>query len=313
MQTTAQVFNPLRVVIPAYNAERVVESTLHDVFAWLHDAGYRVGNEPPAQHSPRSHSTSPSLEQPRASVIVIDDGSRDATAAAVRRSPHPVALLRNEPNRGKGYSVRRGVLAELGLTELKSTATAASPPGVRGGRGTGDGRTDTPPPGWVLFMDVDNSTPIRHLDRFAPFAADAQVLIASRRTQGAKIVTRQFRIRQILGKTFPYVVRTIALPDLTDTQCGFKVFRADVAARVFPLQRIERFAFDVEVLMLAKRLGCRIEEIPADWENPPESTLRVARDAPVMLLDVLKASWRLRRSGRVVKALREGWTEPTPK
>lgn len=301
MQTTAQVFNPLRVVIPAYNAERVVESTLSDVFSWLQTAGYEVGAATSSPGGP---------QHPHARVIVVDDGSRDATGAAVRRSLHPVALLRNEPNRGKGYSVRRGVLAELGLSESEGPHATASKPSGSTSSAAPSSPTAPTHPGWVLFMDVDNSTPIRHLDRFAPFAADAQVLIASRRTHGAKIVTRQFRIRQVLGKTFPYVVRTIALPDLTDTQCGFKVFRADVAARVFPLQRIERFAFDVEVLMLARRLGCRIEEIPADWENPPESTLRVARDAPVMLLDVLKASWRLRQSGRVVKALRDGWVEP---
>ncbi len=103
------------------------------------------------------------------------------------------------------------------------------------------------------------------------------------------------------------MVRTVALPELNDTQCGFKIFRADLAARVFPLQQIERFAFDVELLMLVRRLGCRIEEIPVDWENPPESTLRVARDAPVMLLDVLKAVWRLRAGGSTVRTLRAGW------
>ena len=285
MQATATIFSPLAVVIPAYNAERVVAQTLNDVFSWLDAAGYSV------RHSGEGD------QLPRARVLVVDDGSTDRTGEIVRSAGHPVRLLRNEPNRGKGFSVRRGVLAAIGLAEPEPAPADPTTPATEG---------------WVLFMDVDNSTPIRHLDRFAAFAAESSgpvarhqrpVLIASRRTDGARIVKRQYRLRQILGKTFPYVVRTIALPDLSDTQCGFKVFPAEVAARIFPEQRVERFAFDVEVLMLARRLGAPIIEIPADWENPPDSTLRVARDAPKMLLDVFRTVWRLRRRGAISRRL----------
>lgn len=271
MSHTRDCFQPLRIVIPAYNAERTVARTLDDVFGWLDEAGFTAET---------------------ASVIVVDDGSSDATSGAARNYGRGVAVLRNEPNRGKGWSVRRGVLAVLGLTGEEHGASESA------------GEASESRGGWVLFMDVDNSTPIRHLDRFAAFADRGEVLIASRRSEGSRIVKRQHRIRQVLGRTFPRVVRLIALPSLTDTQCGFKVFTAAAARRIFPAQRIERFAFDVELLMLAERLGYRIVEIPADWENPPESTLKVARDAPKMLFDVVLAVWRLRSWGSVMRRLR---------
>lgn len=222
-----------------------------------------------------------------AHVVVVDDGSSDRTGEAVWRYPRPVALLAGEANAGKGAAVRRGVLSVLEADKPAS-----------------DQRECTNRHGWVLFMDVDNSTPIRHLDRFAPYIERADVLIGSRRTGGSRIVKRQHPIRQMLGKTFPYVVRAVALPQYSDTQCGFKLFRASAAQHIFPAQRIRRFAFDVELLMLAERLGLRVIEVPVDWENPTASTLRVARDAPKMLLDVLATVWRLRRRGRTVRSLR---------
>lgn len=230
------------VIIPACNAERCVADTLDAVQSWL--AARDLVHE----------------------IIVVDDGSADRTAEIVERRGRGVRLLRNGVNRGKGYSVRVGMLASSHA--------------------------------WAMFLDVDHSTHIRHLERFAERAVDADVLIGSRRVVGARIVRRQHRLRQFLGRSFPYLVRALALRDIQDTQCGFKLFRRAAVDAIFPRQRVERFAFDVEVLLLARRMGFRIVEIPVDWDNPTDSTLRISRDTFVMFADVLRTVWRV-RGGRI--------------
>lgn len=235
-------FESLSIVIPAYNAQRHLNATLDDVQQWL--AANHIEHE----------------------IIVVDDGSRDDTARLAECRAPQVRLLRNQANRGKGYSVRRGML---------ETRHA-----------------------WALFMDVDNSTRIHHLERFAPLAATSDVIIASRRLTHSQIVRRQHRVRQLMGRTFPMVVRALVLPEISDTQCGFKAFRREAVQQIFARQRIERFAFDVELLVLAKRLGLRTREVPVDWDNPTDSTVRMGRDSANMLLNVLALAWRC-RFGRV--------------
>lgn len=242
MDQVRDVFDSLSVVIPAYNAAGHVRETLADVRQWL--ARFDLPHE----------------------IIVIDDGSIDNTRDLLRGEPG-IQLFENGINRGKGFSVRRGMLA---------TRCA-----------------------WALFMDVDNSTSLGHLERFAPAAAAADVLIASRRLSESRIVRRQHPIRQFLGRSFPYLVRALAIPDLADTQCGFKLFRREAVRQIFPKQRIERFAFDVEVLMLARRLGLRIVEVPVNWDNPTSSTLRVRIDTLQMMWDLLRTTWRIRIRGQL--------------
>lgn len=242
MTQVRDAFESLSVVIPAYNAAGHVRETLADVRQWL--ARFGVPHE----------------------IIVVDDGSTDNTCALLRAEPG-LHVLENGANRGKGYSVRRGMQASRF--------------------------------GWALFMDVDNSTSIRHLERFAAVADGADVIIASRRLRASRIVRRQHPIRQLLGRSFPYLVRAIAIPDLADTQCGFKLFRRSAVEAIFPRQRVERFAFDVEVLMLARRLGLRIAEVPVDWDNPTASTLRVRIDTIQMMWDLLKTTWRIRVCRRI--------------
>ncbi|MGE3182845.1 MAG: dolichyl-phosphate beta-glucosyltransferase [Phycisphaerae bacterium] len=234
----------LSVIVPAYNASATIVATLEDVIDWLQSR--RIDFE----------------------VVVVDDGSTDDTVARIQRSFPEVRLLVNERNRGKGYSVRRGMLA----------AQKA----------------------WTLFMDADNSTRIHELEKFAAFAREgAAVIIASRRLPASRIVRQQHRFRQALGRTFPIFARLLALPDIHDTQCGFKLFRRDAAQAIFSRQRVDRFAFDVEVLLLAKRLGYTIQEVPISWDNPTTSTLRISRDAPRMLWDLLCSTVRLRFRSRL--------------
>lgn len=236
-----KAFGSVSVVIPAYRAEDCVAATLDAVQDWLESRA--VPHE----------------------IIVVADGSPDSTVDRVRQRSRGVQLLQNEINRGKGHSVRRGMLASKMA--------------------------------WGLFMDADHSSRIENLDRFAEYASSSDVIIASRRIPGARIVRRQHRIRQTLGRTFPYLVRLLALPGIADTQCGFKLFRREALAAIFSRQRIERFAFDIELLLLARRLGYRISEVPIDWDNPTQSTLRVGRDATRMFLDLMRLCWAYRIRG----------------
>jgi dolichyl-phosphate beta-glucosyltransferase len=214
-----------------------------------------------------------------AEVIVVDDGSSDGTQAAVDGAAvRDVRVLRNSSNRGKGYSVRRGMLAA---------------------------KSD-----WVLFMDADNSTSIEHLARVAPHVNAARVIIASRRLSDSRVVRPQHRLRQMLGRTFPHIVRALALPGLMDTQCGFKVFRRDAAQAIFARQTTERFAFDVEVLLLARLLRIGIAEVPVDWDNPTISTVRIRYDTIQMLWDVLRSTWRRAFGVKSRKSTRSCWNKP---
>lgn len=240
--TLAAVFSPLTVVVPAYNAAPCLLKTLQDISSWLNG------------------------EQVRFEIIVVDDASRDATATVAASFGPSVRALRNERNRGKGYTVRRGILAGTGA--------------------------------WRLFLDADHSTHIRTLERCLPFAAaHTPVIIGSRRVQGARIVRRQNPIRQSLGRAFPYLVRAAALPAIRDSQCGFKLFCAEAAEAIFSRQRVERFAFDVELLLLAQKLGYEVAEVPVDWDNPTTSTLRLGSDTVQMMWDLLRSVIRVRWAG----------------
>ena len=240
MSTTGAAFDSLSVIIPAYNAQSVVASTLDACAAYLarQDLDFEI--------------------------IVVDDGSTDQTARLVAEHSGAVTMLRLERNRGKGAAVRLGVQAAQHA--------------------------------WVLYLDVDHSTAIDHLDSFAAHAADADILIGSRNLPESRIVLPQPWLRQTLGQTFPYLVRLLALPGIRDSQCGFKLFRREVARRVFDRLKCGGFCFDVEVLLCAKRLGYRMRELPVRWDNPTASTLRLWRDPARMLLDLLRIAWRHRRA-----------------
>lgn len=246
MNHPASIFRSLSVVIPARNAAPVLSATLDDVADFVTEAGLD------------------------AEIIVVDDGSTDATRHIADRHPAQPRLLVNDRNRGKGYSVRRGML-----------------------EATRD---------WALFTDADNSTTIDHLDRFAAHVESADVIIASRRLPGSRIVRPQPRVRQKLGQIYPYLVRALAIPGLSDTQAGFKLFRRDASRAIFSRLKTDRFAFDAEALLLARRLGLRIAEVPIDWDNPPPSTLRVRTDTFRMVYDLLKMTLRLRILGRIPPA-----------
>jgi dolichyl-phosphate beta-glucosyltransferase len=205
------------IVVPAYNEESRLPATLELVIGYLH-----------------AHVLS------FAEIVVVDDGSRDGTAALVekwQRDHRCVRLLRNPGNRGKGFTVRHGVLEAKGE--------------------------------WILCTDADLSTPIAELDKLFAAAqqAGADIAIGSRALDRSLVGVHQSAFREMSGRLFNVVMRMITGLPFRDTQCGFKLFRAQAAREIFSRQKIEGFSFDVEDLMIAKLLGVRAVEVPVVWNN----------------------------------------------
>jgi dolichyl-phosphate beta-glucosyltransferase len=201
-------------------------------------------------------------------VILVDDGSTDGTLEAARRAAAQaglaLTLLSHDRNRGKGAAIRTGVLASHGDP--------------------------------VLVSDTDLSTPLTEWARLAEKLASYPVAIGSRAIDEGLVRKRQPFYRVWLGKAGNRVIRLFAVPGIRDTQCGFKLFRGDVARELFGQARIDRFAYDVEVLYLARRRGYAIAEVPVLWFNSPESKVSVVRDTPRTLWDVLRIRWLHRRA-----------------
>ncbi|OHA64720.1 MAG: hypothetical protein A2940_01800 [Candidatus Wildermuthbacteria bacterium RIFCSPLOWO2_01_FULL_48_29] len=200
-------------------------------------------------------------------IIVVNDGSRDRTVEVTNALAREIANLRlidNQKNRGKGYAVRQGMLEAKGA--------------------------------YRVFSDADNSTSITHMGRMWPeFEKGFEVIIGSRDIEGAVIAVRQAWWRRRLGDIFNLVVQSLTgLWGIWDTQCGFKGFSARAAREIFSCAKINRWAFDVEVLVIAKKLGYQIKEVPVTWVNDKQSKVRFSGMAK-MFLEVLQIS--LRRYG----------------
>lgn len=194
-------------------------------------------------------------------LIVVSDGSRDGTAAIARAAGGPRARVIELPaNRGKGFAVRTGVLASEG--------------------------------DHVLLSDVDLSAPLEQVDRFlARHQAGCDVLFGSRALGDSDVRVRQAWWRQSMGRVFNRIARRVAAVEMGDTQCGFKSFRRDAARAIFERARIDRYAFDVEVLWIARRLALRVEELPVTWTNDPHSKVHPVRDSARMLFDLAAIRW----------------------
>jgi glycosyltransferase involved in cell wall biosynthesis len=205
------------IVIPAYNEEARLTSTLERVTGYIAGKNFSFSE-----------------------IVIVDDGSRDGTAALVERwqRDHPsIRLLRNPENRGKGYTVRHGVLEARGE--------------------------------WILSTDADLSAPIDELDRLLSAAerANAVVAIGSRALDRSLVGVHQSIFREMSGRAFNVIMRAITGLPFRDTQCGFKLFRAGAAREIFSRQRLEGFSFDVEDLVIAKTLGLNAIEVPVVWNN----------------------------------------------
>jgi dolichyl-phosphate beta-glucosyltransferase len=197
-------------------------------------------------------------------LIVVDDGSRDETVVVARRALEGFPrgeVISYKPNRGKGHAVRTGIVAT-----------------------TGD---------YVLFTDADLSTPIEEVEHAFGLLTDGHDMVLGSRASGTTVVRKQPLFRQLAARFFNLVRDTIVpSTGVSDSQCGFKLFRGPVARDIFRRQRVDRFMFDVETLYIASRLGYRYVEMPVAWADVPGSKVRVIRGALELLPELL--SIRLR-------------------
>jgi dolichyl-phosphate beta-glucosyltransferase len=191
-------------------------------------------------------------------LIVVDDCSKDTTVEVVRSLKHPkIRILHNDPNRGKGYSVRRGML------EARNR--------------------------YALFSDSDLATPIEELELLMAHVLDGHdIAFASRRLEQSKILVSQPKYRQLMGQVFPFLVKAITGLRFHDTQCGFKLFDLKTTRMCFEKQTIDRFAFDAELLYIAQKYGKRIKELPTVWVDKEGSKVRIVRDTGLMLRDLFR-------------------------
>jgi glycosyltransferase involved in cell wall biosynthesis len=226
----------LSIVIPAYNEAGRIISSLEAILAYARSKSFAV------------------------EVLVVDDGSTDDTVEIASRHAE-VHVLRNGRNRGKGYSVRHGVLEARG--EL------------------------------ILFTDADLSAPIEEADKLlaAIESSRADAVVGSRALQRALIGVHQSPFREWGGRCFNLLVRVFTGLHIRDTQCGFKLFRRQTTRRAFELQRVERFGFDPEILFLIQRLGGKVAEVPVHWNHNPATKVHYLRDSLHMTLDLVALRW----------------------
>ncbi|MEK7555246.1 MAG: dolichyl-phosphate beta-glucosyltransferase [Patescibacteria group bacterium] len=228
----------LSVIIPAYNEAKSLPLTLIDIDKHLSGAGYSY------------------------EIVVVNDGSKDATPEIVKRFSHLIKNLRlidNQENHGKGWVVRQGMLESKGDIRL--------------------------------LMDADNATSVDQFSKMIPHLKEGyQVVIGSRDIEGAKLIPPQPWYKRQLGNIGNLFIQILLLPGIWDTQCGFKAFTKEAAEKIFSLTKIDRWGFDPEALALAKKFGYKIKEIPVTWVNNPISRVKITTYIQV-LLEVVKIKW----------------------
>ena len=252
----------LSIVIPAYNESARIEQTLGRVTWCVEEQGWD------------------------AEILVVDDGSQDATAQIVERwmerCPR-LKLIKNNGNRGKGYSVRNGLLQAAG--EI------------------------------VMFTDADLSAPMEEANLLMAAIADgAEVAIGSRWLDKTRQTMHQPMYRRFFGRCFNGVTRIVMGLPFKDTQCGFKAFRRSAAQIIFRLQRIERWGFDPEILFIARKLGYDIREVPVTWGHDERSRMSYLKDGMKMLeeMAVIRANSLAGRYDEDIAALKDTSAMVTP-
>jgi dolichyl-phosphate beta-glucosyltransferase len=227
------------IVIPAYNESARLGATLEKVLAYVH------------------------AQRWDAEVVVVNDGSRDDTADIIRSfaAKDPIVqLVENPGNRGKGYSVRNGMLHARGKI--------------------------------VLFSDADLSSPIEEAPKlFHALESGADIAIGSRWLRAETQTQRQPLHRQIFGRVFNLLLRVTLGLKFKDTQCGFKAFKQPAVRAVFPYQKIERWGFDPEVLFIARKSGFKVAEVPVLWGHSGDTRIHPVIDGSKMFMEMLRIRW----------------------
>ncbi len=252
----------ISIVIPAYNESSRIESTLGRVLSCVQAQSWD------------------------AEVLVVDDGSTDDTTEIVERwmDVHPrLHLVENAGNRGKGYSVRNGLLQAAGDI--------------------------------VMFTDADLSAPMEEADRlFEALDNGADVAIGSRWLDRTRQTIHQPMYRQVFGRCFNWITRTVMGLPFADTQCGFKAFRRPAAQVIFRLQTIERWGFDPEILFIARKLKYTVREVPVTWGHDERSRMSYLKDGMKMLeeMAVIRSNSLAGRYDQAIAAIKDTSSMVTP-
>ena len=212
----------LSVIVPAYNEEKLIKSTLIEIENFLSAQIYNY------------------------EIVVVDDGSKDKTFSIIERLRSDfknLIIIKNDKNRGKGYSVKKGILSAKGK--------------------------------FRLFMDADNSTSIDQFASFIPSLEDGyDIAIGNRALKNSKIKKRQPFYKELFGNIGNKLIRLFAVSKISDTQCGFKCFSSKSAQNIFSKLTIDRWGFDIEILAVANQLGYKVKAVPVVWKNRKKTRAR---------------------------------------
>jgi glycosyltransferase involved in cell wall biosynthesis len=229
----------LSVVIPAYKEEKRINKILSAIVEYQTKHDFEI------------------------EVIVVLDGTPDDTLTAAlnfQNKLQGLKVINRKENRGKGYSVKEGMLKSSGK--------------------------------YRLFADSDNSTPFDQVDKLLDFMKKYDIVIGSRYVEGGGQKKRQPLVRIIGSRILNLFIRTLAVRGIKDTQCGFKLFKDTAAREIFKRQTIERWSFDIEILAIARQLSYNIAEVPVIWNDDPHSTVSPIKDG----LKMIAASWEIRKN-----------------
>lgn len=228
----------LSIIIPAYNEENRIVCSLDKLVKFINDNKYDC------------------------EIIIVNDGSKDKTVQLVheffsKHNLHNYLLVNNETNKGKGFSVRKGLEKASGQ--------------------------------FVLFTDADFSTPIEESRKMLEFLNNGyDIVIGSRALKDSKLIKKQNKIRMYMGKFFNFMVQMTTGLEFKDTQCGFKMFTIEAVKLLLSYLKIDDFSFDVEMLYVAKKLSLKIKEMPVSWINSPSSKVKIFSDSLKMFLSLIK-------------------------
>jgi dolichyl-phosphate beta-glucosyltransferase len=229
----------LTIIIPAYNEEKHIAGTLLEISGYLKNKNFSY------------------------EMIVVDDGSRDKTAVLIESASHlfkSIRILKNDANKGKGFSVRRAMLDANGK--------------------------------YALFMDADNSTSIYEFDKFLPYLNEGyDVVIASRRLKDSNVEEPQPTLRAKMGQFYIFLARIILGLNVSDFNCGFKAYNTKLTRRIFEAQKMNDWSFDVELLFLANKSGLKLKETPVRWVHKSGSKVKPFKDAIRSFISILKIKW----------------------